>query len=389
MKFSDPLKKDKNLTAKPLGGNMQKQGNQNNGNGEVAVVARQAPQMLISQDPIRSVEVALDKIDAMKAIARTLLKSGFLPYHINTEEKAVTIMLKGLELGVPMMTSLENIAVIKGKPVIQGNLMLSLIRRTGGTWKVLEQTNTACRIEFQRPGFEPYTAAFTIEDAKRAGLLNKKGEIWQMYTRLMLFWRAVAIGGRTLFPDAVQGLYIPEELAEVRLTEEGEFEIIDEPSPKTPQAQARAAVTKTEPEPSSQKTAAPVPAAGEAQTLEEKVNGILNQPDENGHTETVSQAIKEKFETEAPADEKQRSDFKKQMQGLKKKLEEKAGKQKTDEFWHDLLTKYQCNALDDFQYRTDMVRVWTTANNALELVEVGQDLSKKPASKSRGKKKKR
>ncbi|MBV9282954.1 MAG: hypothetical protein JOZ41_23015, partial [Chloroflexi bacterium] len=48
--------------------------------------------------------------------ADVLVRSGFLPHGVNTPEKAISIVMKGRELGIPPMYALSNIAVINGKP---------------------------------------------------------------------------------------------------------------------------------------------------------------------------------------------------------------------------------------------------------------------------------
>jgi len=55
----------------------------------------------------------------------------------------------------------------------------------------------------QRPGGRTNVFAFTIEDARRAGLLKKTN--WIKYPISMLIARASAIGIKSIFPDAIFG----------------------------------------------------------------------------------------------------------------------------------------------------------------------------------------
>src|SRR5579872_3234618 len=62
----------------------------------------------------------------MKQMASIMLKSGFLPKALRTEEQVITILIKGRELELPPMESLSSIQVIDGKPAVSPQLMLAL-----------------------------------------------------------------------------------------------------------------------------------------------------------------------------------------------------------------------------------------------------------------------
>jgi hypothetical protein len=81
----------------------------------------------------------------------------------------------------------------------------------GIAFQVIEETNKACAIKFMRGDLQ-YLSTFTIEDAKTAGLLTKNN--WTKYTKDMLYWRCVVRGLRRICPDAVMGLYTPDEISE-------------------------------------------------------------------------------------------------------------------------------------------------------------------------------
>jgi hypothetical protein len=157
----------------------------------------------------------------LKEQASMMVKTGFLPRTIDTPEKAIAIALKGRELGIPPMQAFSHIHIIDGKPTISAELMLSQI------WKhcpkavidYLESTDMKCVIEAKRPGHKATKFAYTIDEANKAGLLNKAN--WRGYPAAMLRARTVAIVARALFPDAIMGCsHIPEELGAI-VDEEG------------------------------------------------------------------------------------------------------------------------------------------------------------------------
>ena len=80
------------------------------------------------------------------------------------------------------------------------------------------QLPTHCTILFKELEEGKWVAVgeskFTIEDAKRAGLI-KPDSAWLKYPRAMLFSRAISQGARLFCPDAIGGIYTNEEMASV------------------------------------------------------------------------------------------------------------------------------------------------------------------------------
>jgi len=166
--------------------------------------------------------------------ADMLVKTGFLPQTIKTPEQAVAIMMKGRELGVPPMYALSNIAVISGKPACTAELMLALLYRDHGdaALQVTETTAQRCAAAYKRRGWkEAQTFAFTIEDAKTAGL---SGGNWAKYPAAMLRARCISAIARMAFPDSIGGMYTAEELGAAVNAETGE--ILSGPPPAPPAA---------------------------------------------------------------------------------------------------------------------------------------------------------
>ena len=141
------------------------------------------------------------------------IRSGFLPPHIKNVQQAVTIAVKGRELGIPPMQAFSSITVISGKPALSAELMLALIyqRVPGAQVHFVETTDIVAKVEATRPGGKGQTFSFTIEDAKQAGLV-KPNSPWIKYPAAMLRARVISAMARAVFPDAIMGCYTPEEL---------------------------------------------------------------------------------------------------------------------------------------------------------------------------------
>lgn len=161
--------------------------------------------------------------ELMKQQANELIKSGFLPTTIKTPEQACAVMLKGRELGIPPMLALSHINIIGGKPAMSAELMLSMILKNHPKTKISYPTRSSerCEIKVTRDGNEPSVFIFTIEDAKKAGLMANPS--WTKFPRAMLHARCVSEMARALFPDALSGVsYCPEELG-ANVNEQGEI----------------------------------------------------------------------------------------------------------------------------------------------------------------------
>jgi hypothetical protein len=179
----------------------------------------------------------MGEIQGLKELGAIIRKSGFVPSSIKTDEQAVVILLKGQELGLPPMQAFASIAVINGRPTLTAEVMLSLVykqhEKAGITF--VSSTNQECVIEASRPGGKTSTFTFTLEDAKRAGLLAKGP--WEQYPAAMLRARCISAMARAMFPDALAGcVYTPEELG-AQVDQEGavlevKSEIVEAQQPK-------------------------------------------------------------------------------------------------------------------------------------------------------------
>lgn len=155
----------------------------------------------------------------MKEQAAMLIKTGFLPPALRTPEQVLAVALTGKELGIGMMEAIRGINIITGKPSVSPQLMLALARRTGELEKFAlhapsrpgippDETGAECHI--QRRGSVDHVTVFGPDEAKKLGLIGKDNYTKQPGT--MYGWRAIAANLRVTFPDAITGLYSPDEL---------------------------------------------------------------------------------------------------------------------------------------------------------------------------------
>ena len=121
----------------------------------------------------------------------------------------------GAELGLKPLQSLQNLAVINGRPALWGDAVIALVLSSPVCEYVNEDDDgeTAyCRVK--RKGGQEQVRTFSMEDAKRAGLAGKQGP-WMQYPKRMRQMRARAFALRDVFPDVLRGMAVAEELQDM------------------------------------------------------------------------------------------------------------------------------------------------------------------------------
>jgi len=185
----------------------------------------------------------------IESVAPAMHKSRL--FGVTAPEQAAAIMLKGYELGLGLAASFDLIQVIQGKPGLSPRGALAVIHASGAADVKIERltdTNGAgafrgYKVWMRRrdSGFE-YTASFTMEDARRAGLV-KTGSGWEHYPENMCLWRAVGFCADVVVPDVIGGMKTADQLGadldQAGDVVEGEWaipaaEAINDPAPVLP-----------------------------------------------------------------------------------------------------------------------------------------------------------
>ena len=146
-------------------------------------------------------------------------KSALIPSSFRGQPHDIMVAVQmGMEIGLRPMTALQNMAVIKGRPSLYGEIVLGLVRGAG-VFDEAAYAETVARddkgaplgvvVTMARTGGRPYTSAFSVEDAKQAGLWMS-GDGWKRYPTDMLLWKARHRCIRALFSDVTHGLGIRE-----------------------------------------------------------------------------------------------------------------------------------------------------------------------------------
>jgi hypothetical protein len=142
-------------------------------------------------------------------------------FGVNSKEQAAAIMLKGYELGFSLSASFEFIQVIQGKPTLKPIGHLALILNNPELDGInIDEKPDSCTVTMKRKNGVEYTTTFTLDDAKRAGLV-KPDSGWEKYPANMLRWRTIGYCADVVFPDVGAGMKRSDELG-ADITPEGD-----------------------------------------------------------------------------------------------------------------------------------------------------------------------
>ncbi len=169
-------------------------------------------------------------LDQAMALAKMLAESTMVPKDYQGKPANVLLAMQfGAEIGLGPLAALQSVAVINGRPSLWGDAMLAVcmghrewewFRETTESGKPAadgkvsaDDVKAVCTIK--RRGMSERTVAFSIKDAKRAGLWEKSGP-WTLYPQRMMQLRARAFCLRDMFPDALRGISSAEEMIDMK-----------------------------------------------------------------------------------------------------------------------------------------------------------------------------
>ena len=169
--------------------------------------------------------LALATMDDAFKFAKMVAASEFAPKDFRGKAESCLLAVQhGSEVGLGPMQSLQSIAVINGRPSVWGDAALALVMGSPVCEYVRETVSgdgeaMVATCEAKRRGYpQPTTVAFSVADAKKAGLWGKSGP-WQQYPQRMLQLRARGFALRDAFPDVLKGLVTAEEAQDYATTE--------------------------------------------------------------------------------------------------------------------------------------------------------------------------
>ena len=169
-----------------------------------------------------------DLNEAMQ-FSKMICESSFCPAAFKGKEGDVLVAVQmGGEIGLQPMQALQNIAVINGRPCVWGDALPALAKAHPSFVSMDESfdelTMTAtCKVK--RKGEPEQTVIFSKADAETAKLWGKQGP-WQTYPKRMLAMRARGWAIRNVFPDALKGIQVAEEVQDIPMKDMGAADVV-------------------------------------------------------------------------------------------------------------------------------------------------------------------
>ena len=185
--------------------------------------------------PVGERGLVLRTVADMTVFSKLVFDTGLAPSGFKSPQQIFVAVQMGAELGLAPMASLRTIAVINGRPAIWGGGMMGVVEASGVLeWKKewLEGLDandnptdkTVAYCTSKRIGkAEAVTTAFSVGDAKKAGLWGGKGSTtekremstWFTYPKRMLQMRARSRNLNDEFSDVLHGLLTAEEVEDM------------------------------------------------------------------------------------------------------------------------------------------------------------------------------
>lgn len=171
--------------------------------------------------------ISPEQHNAVEAISNKLSYAPLYTKHLwpkdgNPEQAAANIyaaIQTGLELGLSTMMALRNAVVIHEAIGFKADGIAAIIVGSSAC-EYLIPIETTAQIsvwETKRKGHpKPVRYTFTMDDARRAGLTERKGSLYGKFPARMLSARCKAFLARDVYPDVMAGVYTDEEVESFR-----------------------------------------------------------------------------------------------------------------------------------------------------------------------------
>ncbi len=145
------------------------------------------------------------------------------------ESQAFTLMMLAESKGLHPIQAVERYHVIKRRPSMKADAMLAEFQRHGGVVEWITYDTTKCEAIFEAPNVKtPTKVSWTIDDARKAGLVDKDG-MYVKYPRQMLRARVISEGVRMTMPGIILGIYTPEEVNDFEPPVRRDARVVEDP----------------------------------------------------------------------------------------------------------------------------------------------------------------
>jgi hypothetical protein len=165
-------------------------------------------------------DLVITSRNEIMSLADALEGCALLPTAYKRKAERVYALMKGAELGLPPIYSLDNIQVIEGKTSLSADCKLAICKRSpeyAGSELAYSADMQSCTFTMNRKyangTIDKSVTTFSMADAEKAKLVRTNSG-WEKHPKRMLRARVVGFGCNDLFGDLFAGLYTPEEVEE-------------------------------------------------------------------------------------------------------------------------------------------------------------------------------
>lgn len=148
--------------------------------------------------------------EQVEKLAKAMSASRLFP-SAQTPENALALMLLCQSEGIHPAQAVRRFHVIKGTVAMRADAMLAEFQARGGKVQWLKSDKNEARAVFEHASGGKFEYAYTIEDAKQAGLVRPDSG-WSKFPAAMLRARCISGAIRMVLPGVVCGVYTPEEV---------------------------------------------------------------------------------------------------------------------------------------------------------------------------------
>lgn len=147
----------------------------------------------------------------LQGMAAAIARSGL--FGMKTPEQAMALMLVAQSEGLHPATITQDYDIIQQRAARKTHSVLARFQQAGGTveWHQLDEQTADATFSHKAGGKLRMT--WTFDQAKRAGLTGKDN--WKNYPRAMLRARCIAEGIRAVYPAALGGMQVSEEVQDM------------------------------------------------------------------------------------------------------------------------------------------------------------------------------
>jgi hypothetical protein len=154
---------------------------------------------------------ALIPFAEVQGMANAIARSGL--FGMKTPDQALALMLVAQAEGQHPATITQEYDIIQGRAARKTHSVLARFQSAGGSVQWHELTDTIADATFSHKAGGSLRMTWTFEQAQKAGLTSKDN--WKNYPRAMLRARCIAEGVRAVYPAALGGMLVSEEVQDM------------------------------------------------------------------------------------------------------------------------------------------------------------------------------